>query len=561
MKCAQALISFEADVNSMDESGSTPLHHAVTVGNVEITVLLLDKGADVQLTDKDNLTALEMVSEMQTVAHKAIMVILLRHYERISLPLPRAVKLKLSIQSAEIAAAATGMHHHAMGAVSMGDRAKSNQTLPGATATSSSAVIARPAHSSSPPRTMYDQVVVGDAYEPDKSYKALKMKAAQDSQLLDQRQHPQRSNVSPLTRPPSSHSLSDSLNRLPKPANKSPPRAGSPNGAGIPVFAIRHMNTPSSPKTDDSMKQTKRGNSLVAAALSAVDTPMYAKSMSISLDHDNRPHSESPGLDLVELQGNERDVSSFLKSHVSSSSINAAKLQGMGMQPLTASSTSMKLNEDSVHSEPEVPTITQADIEPENSPLLQDFPNADFIPFLPENNASLGDVNPSHLDVLIEVEHCCDCQYHNDMTLRHDPKKYIQVANNIIHGLVKAIASNNFSVRVFAMRSKITSQRRIGALEVTISARIAVPEVTDSELPRVPSFPPPNNRTSMLVAAHNNAGSSSHLTRSNSMAGGMGSKKLEKEKEVATEVVREKLNLPKPRWQSTVLYSKLHSKL
>ncbi len=555
MKCAQALIHHHADVDAIDESGSTPLHHAVSVGNVEITVLLLDKGADAHIEDKDNLSPIEVIAETQTIAHKAIMVVLLRHYERTDIHLPRSVKLKLSIQSAEIAAAATGMAYTSTG-VGMGDRNKSAQSLVSQGHEQSRQ---KPL---SPPRTVYDQVMAGEAYEPEKSYKAIKMRAAEENQT----NHHMQSQAS-LGRPPSSHSLNESFPRASRPGIKSPPRAGSPNGAGIPVFAIRHMNTTSSPPKSTgggSHTDAKRSNSFVAAALSAVDTPMYARSMSAS--YDNTDYQE-PGLTVggrgvVEVHGKSRDISQFVKSHVSASSISAARLQGMGMG--VPGSGSVKLGEGSIHSEPEVPMITQADVEPENSPLLQDFPATDFVPFLPQVNSALGDYNPSHLDVFIEVEHCCDCHYHNDMTLRHDPKKYIQVANNIIHGLVKAIASNNFAVRVFAMRSKISSQKRVGALEVTLSARIALPEVTDADLPRTNSLPP--NRASMLITANATQGSSSHLTRSNSMASsskdntkkdGKGDK--EKEKEVK-EIVREKLNMPKPRWQSTVLFSKIHSK-
>lgn len=50
----------DMDVNEVDENGYTPLHLACDRGNAEMVKLLLSRGADMNMKDADELTALEL---------------------------------------------------------------------------------------------------------------------------------------------------------------------------------------------------------------------------------------------------------------------------------------------------------------------------------------------------------------------------------------------------------------------------------------------------------------------------------------------------------------------
>jgi PBP1b-binding outer membrane lipoprotein LpoB len=56
-------IAIGADVNSKDESGSTPLHSAAISGHKEIAELLIAKGADVNARNNDGETPLDWAIE------------------------------------------------------------------------------------------------------------------------------------------------------------------------------------------------------------------------------------------------------------------------------------------------------------------------------------------------------------------------------------------------------------------------------------------------------------------------------------------------------------------
>jgi ankyrin repeat protein len=179
MKAAQLLLEYKADPNALDNSGSTPLHVAVSAGNVEIVVLLLDRGAQAQLIDKDNLTAIELIADSSTVAHKAIIIILLRHYERLSLTLPRVLKAKgNNIQPTEISAAVSNMSN-------LQSNSKSQAKLVAASSarsinigeTTVDGIVNNESRPPSPTRSLVDIVQSGNVFDPEKTYKALKMKA------------------------------------------------------------------------------------------------------------------------------------------------------------------------------------------------------------------------------------------------------------------------------------------------------------------------------------------------------------------------------------------------
>lgn len=121
------------------------------------------------------------------------------------------------------------------------------------------------------------------------------------------------------------------------------------------------------------------------------------------------------------------------------------------------------------------------------------FPPANILPFLPSMIEQRNErYFPDHLDVIICVEHCCDCHLHNDQSLRHNVQKYVQTANAVLFSLITALINAKLAIRLYAMRAKPLNQNRIGAFEVTIAMRTNLPELV-TDVPILTQ--PPTNKT------------------------------------------------------------------
>lgn len=59
------LASYGCDINVVDRSGNTPLHLAVSHGDLMMTRLLLCLGADVQIKNKQNDTVRHLAAKLQ----------------------------------------------------------------------------------------------------------------------------------------------------------------------------------------------------------------------------------------------------------------------------------------------------------------------------------------------------------------------------------------------------------------------------------------------------------------------------------------------------------------
>lgn len=97
-KTAKLLLDNRANANAMDNSMSTPLHYAASMGNLEVIVLLLDYGADATATDSDNSNPMELAAEnYQSLSYKAILIVFMRHYQKLNMALPRSIQLKFDL--------------------------------------------------------------------------------------------------------------------------------------------------------------------------------------------------------------------------------------------------------------------------------------------------------------------------------------------------------------------------------------------------------------------------------------------------------------------------------
>ena len=85
-------------------------------------------------------------------------------------------------------------------------------------------------------------------------------------------------------------------------------------------------------------------------------------------------------------------------------------------------------------------------------------------------------VEMSSYDMIICVEHCCNCTQHN-LTTRHCEAKYVEYANLILHSISDFILEYNLNVRVGILRLPIQSIDRIGALEITLYYQTITKEI------------------------------------------------------------------------------------
>jgi len=83
------------------------------------------------------------------------------------------------------------------------------------------------------------------------------------------------------------------------------------------------------------------------------------------------------------------------------------------------------------------------------------------MPFAPDS------VVAERFDVIIAVEHCYNCHLHG-ASVRHDKRKYENVADECLQSVVSDVMKNCGHLRVFGLKSEAKSSR-IGALEVSVS--------------------------------------------------------------------------------------------
>ena len=85
-------------------------------------------------------------------------------------------------------------------------------------------------------------------------------------------------------------------------------------------------------------------------------------------------------------------------------------------------------------------------------------------------------------DMVVMIEHCCNCSQHSGMSLRHDPKKYEQWATFFLRNLSMLLHSFRLNVRLGVLRVPFTSVSRVGAFEIFLLYRNHEGEILHSIL-------------------------------------------------------------------------------
>lgn len=557
MKCAKALIEAKAQVDALDNCGSSPLHYAVMMENLEIIVLLLDNGANALITDADNNTAMELAAEGKSTASKAILVIFQRHYERLKIPFPRTIRLKMAQFNPINPNSASNDNSNNVESATVKQQATVTKAAPSPKPVSAEPVMSKSkskphiteAHSSvpspvtrpssPPPKTIYDQLASGEMKSNDHPPRPQKAHAAQPGTTMvtsqSQTGFSRPPSAATVRSEPASNASSRPMSATRSPGSSSPMRGTlTDSKSQTPVFSVRHVERPLTP---DAMRAIPSQTEVV--------TVRHAHEQDVQ-GSIIRPSSanKSPN----KPRGKHTDQTQTLKtSEVISedqefqNQIAAISKAFEQQQTVTGTGSSKIINPAGTTGAKPVEVIP---VVRENIAELV-FPPADMIPFLPEVSSRLGDYNPAHLDVMIEVEHCCDCHLHNDQSLRHDPKKYVQVANAILYSLIKVVASSKLAVRLYALRSKTMSEKRVGALEVTVAIRLSFPEIEPMETSNIAATPSGRQkRPSFLVASPTAAKTAANREKD--------------KKEKAP--IREKENMRPQKWASHKIFSKLHSK-
>ena len=74
-------------------------------------------------------------------------------------------------------------------------------------------------------------------------------------------------------------------------------------------------------------------------------------------------------------------------------------------------------------------------------------------------------------DMVLVIEHCCNCKVHNGLSLRHDPEKYKQNAIFFLRKFCMLLHSYSLNIRLGAICIPFSSVKRIGAFEIFLLYR------------------------------------------------------------------------------------------
>ena len=158
------------------------------------------------------------------------------------------------------------------------------------------------------------------------------------------------------------------------------------------------------------------------------------------------------------------------------------------------------------------------------------------------------------MDVIVIVEHCCDCEQHCTQSLRHDAKKYVQMANDVLYSIIEFISSSSvngssgddhYPVRLFCMRTRPLTADRIGAFEVTVAVNIT------------PPMPPPSVKATQHHHHSAGGGNGGNLRKSGSSSF---LRRNDTPVVLPTPVVEEEQPVVDSVWATHLIYSKLQTK-
>jgi len=79
-------------------------------------------------------------------------------------------------------------------------------------------------------------------------------------------------------------------------------------------------------------------------------------------------------------------------------------------------------------------------------------------------------------DMILCVEHCCNCIQHH-LTTRHCERKYLEYSNLLLHSVSDFILAYGLNIRIGILRLPIQTTDRMGALEISLTYKPSTADI------------------------------------------------------------------------------------
>eukprot|EP01034_Spumella_vulgaris_P025976 gene25976-32489_t len=489
--------------------------------------LLLDNGASVNVTDRDNLTAIELSAEGKTNASYAVTILLLRYYQQNNISLPKNIRKNINkflsvpsgapntlnnnnnnanlMSSTNLLSSSNQFNNRSAATLSSYSSAANlniNTTLPQQTQSKSASPprassplkqsptvhsVSSPAASPVPPSKSRAKSIVplsAGAFSETESAPVTQsvstsrrhnsiLQAKQQQAGSDDIQQISQYNVD--SHPDNLRSDSESPSKL---RDRSP---SVRNNSVLVPFIVRKLDEaprmsfaidPSAgeplPSNSPSPKKQHRHHSVVSTSAAVAAAVAAVTGTRTNTRHTLMSMNTGGGVNTLESFNAKR---SFVN--------NGDNNPNLFVQTSTPFSNTNNTPTNNQVADPNITMHTDEDLDsllldestgPKKTIAETLYPPAEYVPLLP----TLGS-GSKYLDVILCVEHCYDCESHNNQSLRHDSTKYAKVANEILFNTIKSLIEHKFAIRLYAMRTKVNSLDKLGGMEVTIAINVTKP--------------------------------------------------------------------------------------
>jgi hypothetical protein len=414
VKAANILLNYSANINAVDNSGSSPLHCAAACGMPEIIPLLLEKGAKIQTQDKDGKTALDISIEESGDEFIAVSVLLQRHnnMDNVNDVMKRqSEEITVSFQHKQYQSSSLKSHQKK----TRSELIKSDSVINISSNSSNSCDIAEVGLQNHDFNTTYSQ-----------NSKEICEEKINSKKILNN----------------SKENCEEKINNKKILLNNSLEIINKTNEMNIYIPEVQFDNKIKKSKSiryfSDTNPSISKGNRR---------THSVSGNLFVVRKLENATIKGGPIADLMTDQPPPNiDVTSHVGITINSP-IKQKNCDNKHQSSLRSSTSSLhkKIDDESI-----------------SKKISKLFQPASFIPFLPSH--------AQHLDMFLSIEQCCDCDEHK-WSLWHDEGRYDGNGSNILIDITTMMISKLYPVRVYAYRVK-PGRSRVGAFEVTLSVKI-----------------------------------------------------------------------------------------